>query len=65
MRQDLVKHFYSLSWAMVDKETSRTWKWFIELLRNSLDLTYGEGVTFVSDMHKAGVSNFNMFLIFS
>ncbi|XP_069151904.1 uncharacterized protein [Solanum lycopersicum] len=37
---------------VVDIETLRTWKWFIELLRNSLDLADGEGVTFMSDMHK-------------
>ncbi|WMV29821.1 hypothetical protein MTR67_023206 [Solanum verrucosum] len=38
MGQDSVKHFYPFAWAVVDRETSRTWKWFIELLRNSLDL---------------------------
>ncbi|KAH0732761.1 hypothetical protein KY289_003949 [Solanum tuberosum] len=52
MGQDSVKHFYPLAWAVVDRETSRTWKWFVELLRNSLDLADGEGVTFMSDMHK-------------
>ena len=44
MGQDSMKHFYPLSWAMVGRETLRTWKWFIELLRNSLDLADGEGV---------------------
>ncbi|KAF3663166.1 hypothetical protein FXO38_10770 [Capsicum annuum] len=29
---------------VVDRETTRTWKWFIELLRNSLGLVDGEGV---------------------
>ncbi|PHT69769.1 hypothetical protein T459_24873 [Capsicum annuum] len=37
---------------VVDKETSRTWKWFAELLRSSLDLADGEGLTFMSDMQK-------------
>ncbi|WMV23703.1 hypothetical protein MTR67_017088 [Solanum verrucosum] len=30
----------------------KTWKWFIELLRNSLGLTDGEGLTLMSDMQK-------------
>nr|XP_033510632.1 uncharacterized protein LOC117275465 [Nicotiana tomentosiformis] len=50
--QDSVKHFYPLAWAVVDKETNRTWKWFMELLRNSLDLEDGEEVTFISNMQK-------------
>nr|XP_033512386.1 uncharacterized protein LOC117277077 [Nicotiana tomentosiformis]XP_033512387.1 uncharacterized protein LOC117277077 [Nicotiana tomentosiformis] len=52
MAQDSVKHFYPLAWTVVDKETSRTLKWFLELLRSSLDLQDGEGVTFMSDMQK-------------
>lgn len=40
--QDSMKHFYPLAWAVVDRETIRTWKWFIELLRNSLGLADGE-----------------------
>ncbi|XP_019242557.1 PREDICTED: uncharacterized protein LOC109222689, partial [Nicotiana attenuata] len=53
MAQDSVKYFYpSLAWAVVDKETGRTWKWFMELLRNSLELEDGEGVTFMSDLQK-------------
>ncbi|KAF3650313.1 hypothetical protein FXO37_18533 [Capsicum annuum] len=37
---------------VVDKETSRTWKWLAELLRSSLDLADGEGLTFMSDIQK-------------
>ncbi|KAM3355750.1 hypothetical protein P3S68_022463 [Capsicum galapagoense] len=47
-----MKHFYPLAWAVVDRETSRTWKWFIELLRSSLGLADGEGLTLISDMQK-------------
>ncbi|XP_027771867.1 uncharacterized protein LOC107016756 [Solanum pennellii] len=50
--QDSMKHFYPLAWAVVDKETIRTWKWFIELLRNSLGLADGEGLTLMFDMQK-------------
>lgn len=47
-----MKHFYPLACAVVDRETSRTWKWFIELLGNSLEWTDGERVTVMSDMPK-------------
>ncbi|KAF3616408.1 hypothetical protein FXO38_34573 [Capsicum annuum] len=50
--KDSMKYFYPLAWAVVDRETSRTWKWFIELLRNSLGLADGEGLTLISDMQK-------------
>ncbi|KAH0759760.1 hypothetical protein KY290_023253 [Solanum tuberosum] len=52
LEQDSMKHFYPLSWAVVDRETIRTCKWFIELLRNSLGLADGEGLTLMSDMQK-------------
>nr|XP_009758264.1 PREDICTED: uncharacterized protein LOC104210973 [Nicotiana sylvestris] len=43
---------YHLAWAIVDKETKRTWNWFLELLQRSLDLKEGKGITFMSDMQK-------------
>ncbi|XP_049386596.1 uncharacterized protein LOC125850800 [Solanum stenotomum] len=52
MGQDSSNHFYPLAWAVVDKETKRTWNWFLELLKHSLDLKSGENVTFISDMQK-------------
>ncbi|KAM3287426.1 hypothetical protein P3S67_020856 [Capsicum chacoense] len=50
--QDSMKHFYPLAWTVVDRETSRKWKWFIKLLRSLLGLTDGEGLTLMSDMQK-------------
>ncbi|XP_059283419.1 uncharacterized protein LOC132037002 [Lycium ferocissimum] len=52
MGQDSMNQFYPIAWAMVDKETTRTWSWFVELLKRSLDLKDGAGVTFISDMQK-------------
>lgn len=52
MGQDSMNHFYPLAWAVLDKETSRTWNWFLQLLKASLDLNNGQGVTFISDMQK-------------
>ncbi|KAK6777946.1 hypothetical protein RDI58_024664 [Solanum bulbocastanum] len=62
MAQDSAKHFYPFTWAVVDKETNRTWKWFMELLRSSLELREGEGVTFISDMQKVINSQLNLHL---
>ncbi|WMV59475.1 hypothetical protein MTR67_052860 [Solanum verrucosum] len=50
--QDSMNQFYPISWAVVDKETTRTWSWFVELLKRSLDLKDESGVTFISDMQK-------------
>ncbi|KAM3324039.1 hypothetical protein P3S67_005190 [Capsicum chacoense] len=47
-----MKHFHPLAWAVVDREISRIWKWFIELLRSSLGLADGEGLTLTLDMQK-------------
>nr|XP_018621934.1 uncharacterized protein LOC108942914 [Nicotiana tomentosiformis] len=52
VRQDNMNQFYHIAWVVVDKETKRSWTWFMELLKNSLELNMGEGVTFMSDMQK-------------
>ena len=52
MAQDCMNHFYPLAWAIVDRETSRTWTWFLELLQHLLNLKNGESITFMSDMQK-------------
>ncbi|KAH0736875.1 hypothetical protein KY285_012582 [Solanum tuberosum] len=38
--------------VVVDKETTRTWIWFLQLLNNSLNLKDGQTVTFMSDIQK-------------
>ncbi|XP_015165306.1 uncharacterized protein [Solanum tuberosum] len=50
--QDSMNHFYPIAWAVVEKENTGTWTWFIQLLRISLELKNGEIVTFMSDMQK-------------
>lgn len=52
MAQDSQNCFYPLAWVVVDKETTRTWIWFLQLLNNSLNLKDGENVTCMSDMQK-------------
>ncbi|WMV09958.1 hypothetical protein MTR67_003343 [Solanum verrucosum] len=41
-----------LAWTVVDKETTSTWTWFLELLEKSLNLKNGDSITFMSDMQK-------------
>ncbi|KAH0643750.1 hypothetical protein KY290_033592 [Solanum tuberosum] len=36
----------------VDKETTTTWTWFLQLLEKSLNLKNGDSITFTSDMQK-------------
>ena len=50
--QNSMNQFYPIAWAMVEKETTKTWSWFVELLKRSLDLKDGSGVAFISDMQK-------------
>ncbi|XP_049397436.1 uncharacterized protein LOC125861621 [Solanum stenotomum] len=47
MTQDSQNCLYPLAWAVVDKETTRTWIWFLQLLNNSLNLKDGQTVTFM------------------
>lgn len=53
--QDYMDYFFPIAWAAVDKETSRTWSWFLVLWKQSLDFKDGDGVTFISDMQKLGI----------
>ncbi|XP_033511276.1 uncharacterized protein [Nicotiana tomentosiformis] len=50
--QDSANHFYLLAWAIIDKETKLTWKWFLGHMQTLLDLKMGKGITFISDMQK-------------
>ncbi|WMV13604.1 hypothetical protein MTR67_006989 [Solanum verrucosum] len=52
MAQDCDNSFYPLVWAIVDKETTTTWTWFLQLLAKSLNLKNGDSITFMSDMQK-------------
>uniref|UniRef100_A0A453N7U3 MULE transposase domain-containing protein n=1 Tax=Aegilops tauschii subsp. strangulata TaxID=200361 RepID=A0A453N7U3_AEGTS len=44
---------YPVAWAVVEKETTETWKWFIGLLIKDLDINdQGAGWVFISDQQK-------------
>uniref|UniRef100_A0A453LDD0 MULE transposase domain-containing protein n=1 Tax=Aegilops tauschii subsp. strangulata TaxID=200361 RepID=A0A453LDD0_AEGTS len=44
---------YPVAWAVVEKETTDSWKWFIGLLIKDLDINNeGAGWVFISDQQK-------------
>ncbi|KAL4568417.1 hypothetical protein LXL04_024029 [Taraxacum kok-saghyz] len=50
--RDANNQMYPLAWAVVSVENKDTWKWFIDLLLNDIDMGNGAGLTFISDQHK-------------
>ncbi|KAL4583469.1 hypothetical protein LXL04_008042 [Taraxacum kok-saghyz] len=50
--RDANNQMYPLAWAVVSVENKETWKWFIDLLLNDIDMVDGAGLTFISDQHK-------------
>ena len=43
---------YPIAWAVVDKETKKTWSWFLKCIRHDLELIEGEELTLKYDMQK-------------
>ncbi|WOK98440.1 hypothetical protein Cni_G07152 [Canna indica] len=50
--QDNMNKIYPIAWAVVDKETSRNWSWFVQHLFDALNLDQGAGIIFMYDMQK-------------
>ncbi|KAJ9566824.1 hypothetical protein OSB04_002790 [Centaurea solstitialis] len=46
-------HIFPVAWAVVNVENKDNWEWFIRLLGEDLDIPHGEGLTLMSDQHKA------------
>ncbi|XP_039146523.1 uncharacterized protein LOC120283834 [Dioscorea cayenensis subsp. rotundata] len=53
---------YPVAWAVVDKETTETWSWFIELLSADLNIGDGLGWSLISDMQKGLIHAVNNLL---
>ena len=43
---------YPVCFAVVESENTDSWRWFIELMKNDLDLDDGIGLTLISDQQK-------------
>ncbi|XP_050238220.1 uncharacterized protein LOC126687706 [Mercurialis annua] len=50
--KDANNQMFPIAWAIVDLENTRSWSWFINVLKNYLDLGLGDGLVLVSDMQK-------------
>ncbi|XP_076921988.1 uncharacterized protein LOC143583617 [Bidens hawaiensis] len=50
--RDANNQIYPIAWAVVEVENKDNWKWFIECLKDDIGISYGRGLTFISDQHK-------------
>ncbi|GKU99547.1 hypothetical protein SLEP1_g12382 [Rubroshorea leprosula] len=56
------KQMFPIAWAVVSGESNETWGWFLQLIRNDLNLGLGEGLVVMSDQHKAIISSVHALL---
>jgi hypothetical protein len=50
---------YPVAWAVVEKETTENWEWFIGLLIKDLNINDdGAGWVFISDQQKVNILNY-------
>ena len=50
--RDANNHIFPVAWAVVNVENKDNWSWFLDLLRDDLDMPTGKGLTLMSDQHK-------------
>lgn len=50
--RDANNQMYPLAWAVVAVENKETWKWFLDLLLDDIEMGDGRGLTLISDGHK-------------
>ncbi|GKB15912.1 hypothetical protein Tco_0849835, partial [Tanacetum coccineum] len=50
--RDANNQIYPIAWAVVQVENTENWEWFLQHLRQDLDLKDGTGVALISDGHK-------------
>ncbi|KAH0666225.1 hypothetical protein KY285_027431 [Solanum tuberosum] len=55
---------FPIAWAIVDKETKHRWSFFINYLKEDLQLGTGQGLTVMSDMQKVVVYYFDNYRVF-
>nr|XP_043633203.1 uncharacterized protein LOC122604374 [Erigeron canadensis] len=50
--RDANNHIFPIAWAVVTMENKENWAWFIDLLKDDLDMGSGNGIALMSDQHK-------------
>ncbi|KAH0773922.1 hypothetical protein KY290_011059 [Solanum tuberosum] len=50
--KDANNQMYPIAWAVIGTESKLTWKWFLTILQNDLNLGDGSQLTIISDMQK-------------
>lgn len=51
--RDLNNQIYPIAWAVVSAENHEKWEWFVHKLKLDLDLSEGENILIISDMHRS------------
>ncbi|CAI9282040.1 unnamed protein product [Lactuca saligna] len=51
MGRDENNHIFPIAWAVVAVENKETWKWFLDLLLDDIEMGIGHGLTLISDQH--------------
>lgn len=55
--KDADNQMFPIAWAVTDKENTKNWKWFIELLVKDLEINdRGSFITIISDVQKLGMA---------
>ncbi|CAI9287937.1 unnamed protein product [Lactuca saligna] len=49
---DANNHIFPIAWAVVEVENKETWKWFLDLLLDDIEMRIVHGLTLISDQHK-------------
>ena len=55
VERDGNNHMFPIAWAVVEKETSESWTWFLQQLKLDLGIEDGLGWSIVSDMQKVSI----------
>ncbi|KAI3767370.1 hypothetical protein L2E82_17466 [Cichorium intybus] len=49
--RDANTQIFPIAWAVVCVENKENWQWFLDLLKDDIDLALGNGLTLMSDQH--------------
>ena len=61
--RDANNHIFPIAWAVVCEENKENWKWFLENLKDDIQVDDGSGITMISDHHKVNHLLYFIFLV--